>query len=245
MLVRSLRAVSLCIAAALALSGCVSKSQLATLQSQMRTLEEENKALASENHNIQATLREAASARAAAEEELARLQERLGIKPRAALASTRGKVAGAYPDLARDFTCLAFEPKLNAYRFTGEIVFDSGKIHLRPAAQRQLDQLAEMMRSESGQGLRLVVVGHTDDRPMSKKPGRDVWKNNRHLSTERANEVADYLAEAGVPGAKLVVMGHGEFQPRGGSLPADDRAVNRRVEIYVVDDAAPIFGSVP
>ncbi|MCA8943996.1 MAG: OmpA family protein, partial [Planctomycetes bacterium] len=61
-----------------------------------------------------------------------------------------------------------------------------------------------------------------------------VYRDNRHLSLERADAVARYLIEkCGVSDSKLAVIGFGQFDPRidGNSDSAKQR--NRRVEIVV------------
>jgi outer membrane protein OmpA-like peptidoglycan-associated protein len=77
----------------------------------------------------------------------------------------------------------------------------------------------------------LEVIGHTDS------TGRDDY--NMTLSQQRANSVASYLENRGIPGNRLATLGMGENQPIANNDTATGRAQNRRVELYVT--AAPEY----
>ncbi|KAA3641660.1 MAG: hypothetical protein DWP95_06405 [Proteobacteria bacterium] len=75
----------------------------------------------------------------------------------------------------------------------------------------------------------LEVIGHTDS------TGNDNY--NMTLSQRRANSVAAYLENRGIPGVRLTTIGMGRSQPIASNSTADGRAQNRRVELYIT--AAP------
>lgn len=77
----------------------------------------------------------------------------------------------------------------------------------------------------------LDVIGHTDS------TGQDDY--NMTLSQQRANSVASYLENRGIPGNRLATLGMGETQPIANNDTAAGRAQNRRVELYVT--AAPEY----
>ena len=57
---------------------------------------------------------------------------------------------------------------------------------------------------------------------------------NQKLSERRANAVANYLIDAGVPSSIIVgVQGLGESQPVADNKTREGRAENRRVEILI------------
>ena len=64
---------------------------------------------------------------------------------------------------------------------------------LKPGAKDVLAKLVAELRSPEGDGLKLVVVGHTDDRLIAKKPVREKFADNFRLSTARAHAVGDTL----------------------------------------------------
>ena len=92
-----------------------------------------------------------------------------------------------------------------------------------------LRNVASALRGQFA-GRRFYIEGHTDTDPIQKT--RDKYRSNRHLSMERADAVAAYLAKQGVPEASIVVVGYGQFDP----LDPGRKATNRRVEIVVGDD---------
>ncbi len=73
--------------------------------------------------------------------------------------------------------------------------------------------------------LGITVNGHTDSR------GSAAY--NQGLSERRAQSVANYLANNGVPASKLTVVGHGESQPIASNNTSQGRAENRRVELDI------------
>ncbi len=108
------------------------------------------------------------------------------------------------------------------------VAFDSGSTVLKDGANRVLRNVASVLKSRFA-GKRFYVEGHTDSDPISKT--KDKFRDNRHLSTERADAVARYLIQQGVPESAVVVVGYGQHDPRDPKA----KARNRRVEIVVGD----------
>jgi outer membrane protein OmpA-like peptidoglycan-associated protein len=105
-----------------------------------------------------------------------------------------------------------------------EVLFDTGKYLLKPAATDALQQLATLLQSYPG--LPILIEGHTDS---VGKPDA-----NQILSEQRANAVKDWLATNGhVPAGCMMTKGYGETMPVAGNETAGDRQKNRRVEIKV------------
>lgn len=59
-------------------------------------------------------------------------------------------------------------------------------------------------------------------------------EHNMSLSLDRANAVKAYLVNAGVNGANLTTKGYGESKPIADNTTEEGRALNRRVEIKVI-----------
>lgn len=106
------------------------------------------------------------------------------------------------------------------------VTFDSGSTTLKEGSHRVLRNVASVLKSRFA-GKRIYVEGHTDTDPVVKT--RDKYRDNRHLSTERADAVARYLIQQGVPESSIVVVGYGPFDPRDPKA----KARNRRVEVVV------------
>lgn len=108
------------------------------------------------------------------------------------------------------------------------VTFDSGSTALKDSSHRVLRNVASVLKSKFS-GHRFFIEGHTDSDPIQKT--KDRFRSNRHLSSERADSVASYLIQQGVPEANIVVVGYGQYDPR----DPKSKAKNRRVEIVVGD----------
>jgi outer membrane protein OmpA-like peptidoglycan-associated protein len=104
-----------------------------------------------------------------------------------------------------------------------DVLFDTGKYELRPEAREKLAKLSGVLALHPD--LQLDVEGHTDS------TGSQDF--NQTLSEQRAQSVARYLVEQGVPGRNVKSTGMGDSQPIADNSTADGRQKNRRVEIIV------------
>lgn len=104
-----------------------------------------------------------------------------------------------------------------------DILFDFDSAELSGQAEARIAEIADEMPS----GAAVTVAGHTDSK------GEDAY--NQTLSEERADAVAEVLAEA-AGDLQIEAEGYGESEPvaSNGTAAEDDpegRAENRRVEI--------------
>lgn len=115
--------------------------------------------------------------------------------------------------------------------FQSELFFDSASADLSIDGQKQVAELAEVIK-EIGQKIPqninwiLRVDGHTDARPISS--GR--FSSNWELSASRAISVVKFLIKEGVSPKHLVAAGFGENQPIASGKSSEDFAKNRRIE---------------
>jgi chemotaxis protein MotB len=107
-----------------------------------------------------------------------------------------------------------------------KVTFDSGSTALKDTSHKVLRNIASALKGKFG-NRRIYVQGHTDSDPLDKT--KDKFTSNRHLSVLRADAVARYLIQQGVPEASIVIVGYGQFDPR----DPKTKARNRRVEIAV------------
>ncbi len=109
-------------------------------------------------------------------------------------------------------------------RLGAELLFDTGKYTLRPAATAALQKLAVLLKDHPG--LPILIEGHTDS---VGTPGA-----NRILSERRANAVREWLASQGsVPAVRMTSKGFGPAVPVASNATAEGRQLNRRVEIRI------------
>ena len=104
-----------------------------------------------------------------------------------------------------------------------DVLFDTGKYELRPAAREKLAKLAGIVIAHPG--LKLAAEGHTDS------TGSPEF--NQTLSVKRAEAVEDYLASQGLAGDSLSAAGFGDTRPIAPNNTAAGRQQNRRVELIV------------
>ena len=79
--------------------------------------------------------------------------------------------------------------------------------------------------------------GHTDSDPVSKPATKEKFPHgNLELSAMRAVNVAAELSGSDkVPARDVVVVGFGQYDPVKENTSADNKRLNRRVEIFVSD----------
>jgi chemotaxis protein MotB len=119
-----------------------------------------------------------------------------------------------------------------AVSFANDRLFELGSDTVQADANVTLNDLAGILATLP-QEYEIVIVGHTDDAPITKPETRAKHPTNWHLSVHRAISVKDMLNKAGVPAKRLGVMGYGSNRP-----VASDRAKNRRVEIFIIRKGA-------
>jgi outer membrane protein OmpA-like peptidoglycan-associated protein len=115
-------------------------------------------------------------------------------------------------------------------KLKSDILFDTGKSDLKPAAVENINQLAAIMKKYPENIL--TIKGYTDD------TGSSVVNNP--LSQQRADAVRRQLVAAGVPGATVTSVGMGAANPVDPAKTKEARAKNRRVEIEITVDESKI-----
>jgi len=104
-----------------------------------------------------------------------------------------------------------------------DVLFDTAKYTLRPAAREKLARVSGIILSHPG--LKIEVEGHTDS------VGGDSY--NQTLSENRANAVRQYLLSSGVDANNVTAKGFGKTMPVASNDTAAGRQQNRRVELVV------------
>ncbi|MGA2741168.1 MAG: OmpA family protein [Bryobacteraceae bacterium] len=104
-----------------------------------------------------------------------------------------------------------------------DVLFDTGKYTLRPAAREKLAKLVGIVIAHPG--LKLAAEGHTDS-----TGGAEF---NQRLSVKRAESVVEYLSGQGLAADSLSASGFGDTRPIAPNKTAGGRQQNRRVELIV------------
>jgi chemotaxis protein MotB len=122
-----------------------------------------------------------------------------------------------------------YERGRGAISFANDRLFEAGSDDIRAGSQTAFGELAEIAAQLPAADYELIVVGHTDDTPISSANALARHPSNWHLSVHRAIAVKNTLVSAGLPESRMGVMGYGQHRPLG-----DDKARNRRIEVFFV-----------
>ena len=232
------------------LAGCqiVPKNQLDAAEAHNHMLLEQKNALLAENENLKTHSHRLEDQVKQAEEELAALDERVGAEGRKVVGAARGGsempvgLSKRFLQLSRRHEGMEFDAQTGASKLDTDVLFDSGKAEIRSDAYPLLDEFADLLKSPEARELRVMVVGHTDNRRIAKRDTRERFPDNWHLASARALAVAEYLQDRGVREEQLGMTAFGKHQPIASNQTAAERQRNRRVEIFVTGPNTPIVG---
>jgi peptidoglycan-associated lipoprotein len=107
-----------------------------------------------------------------------------------------------------------------------EIKFDTDKSTLSDSAQSRLARLAADLKADN-QNVYLEIQGHTDSTGSA--------QYNQQLGLQRAEAVRRQLHAQNVALDRMGTISYGEDSPAEPNSTADGRALNRRVEIVVLN----------
>ncbi len=111
-------------------------------------------------------------------------------------------------------------------KLKSDILFETGKASLKPAAKSNLAEMAAIMKKYPENVL--TINGYTDS--------TGSLKTNEELSKKRAEAVKVQLVNSGMPSGTISTLGMGPSAPVGDNSTASGRQQNRRVEVVVTVD---------
>jgi type VI secretion system protein ImpK len=111
-------------------------------------------------------------------------------------------------------------------RIFNKRMFGSGNASVDSEYEALIDKIGGLLDEESG---KLLVIGHTDDQPISTLR----FPSNWHLSVARANSVAAVLSQSISAPERINVEGHADSEPIATNDTAEGRNMNRRIEIMI------------
>lgn len=112
----------------------------------------------------------------------------------------------------------------------GDVLFEFNRAEIKPSAQGELRKLADFLQKHPDR--RVLVEGYTDN------VGSAAY--NATLSQRRAESVATALSAMGVSPQRLASIGYGKDYPVADNTTNTNRALNRRVEVYISDNDQPV-----
>jgi outer membrane protein OmpA-like peptidoglycan-associated protein len=117
----------------------------------------------------------------------------------------------------------------------GDVLFEFNRADIKATGHNELRKLAEFLKKHPDR--QVLIEGHTDD------IGSNTY--NENLSRRRAEAVANALAALGVPSPRVTAVGYGESYPVAANTTDTNRALNRRVEVYISDNDQPVRPRAP
>jgi outer membrane protein OmpA-like peptidoglycan-associated protein len=105
------------------------------------------------------------------------------------------------------------------------VQFEAGAAKLDPVAEADLDLVANYVTTDPAVA-QVYVDGHTDDARWT--------RDNVTISQRRAQRVASYLEDAGLPAGRITVRYHGGKYPVASNENDAGRAMKRRATVRVV-----------
>jgi chemotaxis protein MotB len=119
------------------------------------------------------------------------------------------------------------------YMIQDRLLFESGKADLGPDGTKALMEISEEIAAQPHGTI--WVRGHTDSDPVKKPATLERFPHgNLQLSAARAVAVGALLVESkSIKSSSVRVMGFGPHEPVAANNTADNKRMNRRVEIYV------------
>ena len=106
-----------------------------------------------------------------------------------------------------------------------DIYFETNSAELSDESYDELQRVLMVM--EKNPAIKVEISAHTDD------VGSE--KYNLILSEKRAQSVVDYLKQANVLSDRLIARGYGEEMPKVENDSDENRALNRRVELKILE----------
>lgn len=108
--------------------------------------------------------------------------------------------------------------------------FPAGGVEIPEERRAVLGAIAPLLAASSRS---LHFEGHTDDQPIQS----DRYPSNWELSTARASAVARlFIDDHAIDPRRVATIGYAEFRPRAVDGQPADSALNRRVEIVILED---------
>ena len=131
------------------------------------------------------------------------------------------------PGLKSNEGCPVVKEKLELEltELASSILFKNASDVIYPEYKVKLDKMSELMK-QNGQ-LKYRIGGYTDNVGPADA--------NYRLSVKRVNAVLNYLISKGVNQFNLSVKGFGELYPIASNNTAEGRALNRRVEVKIIN----------
>lgn len=154
---------------------------------------------------------------------------------RPAVPEARQKLLDAQKRLEQHGLDLRMEPRGLVISIPQAVLFASASDKVSRDALPMVAHIASVLREVPNH---VSLVGHADAVPIHNRH----FRNNWDLSTARSlNLLALLSRQYGIAESRLSVASYGPYRPNSPNDTPDGRARNRRVEIVILDEPAPLI----
>ncbi|MGI9295245.1 MAG: OmpA family protein [Pseudomonadales bacterium] len=115
-------------------------------------------------------------------------------------------------------------------RVVDRVLFRSGSVEILPEGQGVLTRIAGSL-ADSQETIR--IEGHTDNVPIGVRLVERI-PTNWELSVLRASSVVRFLEQQNIVSERMSAVGHSKYKPVAENDSAENRQLNRRVEIVLL-----------
>lgn len=116
------------------------------------------------------------------------------------------------------------DPRGAVITISDVVLFPPGSAEMTSQGRKTLRQVFDVLKQFH---YNVKIEGHTDNTPIHTLR----YPSNWELSAFRASEVAHMMIDDGFPPERLSVEGFAEFRPKVPNTSAENRAINRRIEV--------------
>lgn len=201
-------------------AGCSARSDQ-VLMDELRT---ENARLSQELNALQETARNLEIERNYVQEENIRLRAQAEGLSQQLRSIRRGDVDG---DVFRA------NPETGGVTADHDMLFRLGSAEVTAEGEAALARLAQVLNGADYRDAMVVIEGHTDDTPVTREQTVRAFGDNWGLSAMRAAAVIRVLQAKGIDAKRLRGSFSGEHRPAVPNTNRENKAQNRRVEIYL------------
>ncbi len=129
---------------------------------------------------------------------------------------------------------VAYDSTRGTVKWTGDLLFPLGSDVVKDSSLNSLRGFVDILKSSAAADFEVVIVGHTDSKPIQRPGTKERHPTNWHLSAHRAIAVGNALQKFGYAPNRIAVVGCGEYRPIAENTSESGAAQNRRVDIYIV-----------
>ena len=129
---------------------------------------------------------------------------------------------------------VVYDPARGTVKWKGDLLFPLGSDVVKDSSLESLRGFSDVLKSAAAADFEVIIVGHTDNRPIQRPGTKEKHPTNWHLSAHRSIAVGDVLQKHGYRPERIGVMGCSEYRPVADNSNENGQSQNRRVEIYLV-----------